>query len=474
MESNAPIPLRMFEQAFQQLESIHLFFFIVAIIAVCGFEFVNGFHDTANAVATVIYTRSLKPLTAVIWSGIWNFLGVWLGGVAVAVSIINLLPVADMMTMPEAENIALVFSVLLAAIIWNLLTWYLGIPCSSSHTLIGSILGAGMGYFWMHGGSGINWSKAQDIGLSLLLSPAFGFTAVILVLFFFKYVIRNKAIFKDPSQNENRPPPMWIRSILIVTCTLVSFFHGNNDGQKGVGILMIILLALMPTYYAINPKLDIEKTELAVSRMKAVTAEYHTSDAGTMYAKPLSVLDDIDRDLDGLATATKEQRLEIRKRLQVFAKSSKTLLDEPDFLPDNAKRKEFKAALNDMKLGTDFAPVEAILLISLSLGFGTMVGWKRIVITIGEKIGKTHLTYAQGAAAELVAAGTIGMSSGLGLPVSTTHVLSSGIAGSMVGMGGLKNLQKNTIATIATAWLLTLPVTFFGALAFYYFFHLFI
>ena len=464
----------MIEQAFQQLSSIHLFFFIIAIIAVCGFEFVNGFHDTANAVATVIYTRSLKPLTAVIWSGIWNFLGVWFGGVAVALSIISLLPVADMMTMPEAENIGLVFSVLLAAIIWNLLTWYLGIPCSSSHTLIGSILGAGMGYFWTHGGAGINWGKAQDIGLSLLLSPAFGFTAVIIVLFIFRYVVRNKEIFKDPAENENRPPPLWIRSILLLTCTLVSFFHGNNDGQKGVGILMIVLLALMPTYYAINPKLDIDKTETAVHNMQAATAQYHTVDAHTMYAKPLSVLDDIDRDLDNLANATKEQKLETRKRIQVFSKSSKSLLDDPDFLPDAGKRKEFKQGLDQLKSSTDFAPVEAILLISLSLGFGTMVGWKRIVITIGEKIGKTHLNYAQGAAAELVAAGTIGMSSGLGLPVSTTHVLSSGIAGSMVGMGGLKNLQKSTIATIATAWLLTLPVTFLGALALYYLFHLFI
>jgi PiT family inorganic phosphate transporter len=464
----------MIEQAFQQLSSIHLFFFIIAIVAVCGFEFVNGFHDTANAVATVIYTRSLKPLTAVIWSGIWNFLGVWFGGVAVALSIISLLPVADMMTMPEAENIALVFSVLMAAIIWNLLTWYLGIPCSSSHTLIGSILGAGMGYFWTHGGAGINWGKAQDIGLSLLLSPAFGFTAVIIVLFFFRYVVRNKEIFKDPSENENRPPPWWIRSILLLTCTLVSFFHGNNDGQKGVGILMIVLLALMPTYYAINPKLDIAKTEMAVDQMQAATAEYHTTEAATMYAKPLSVLDDIDRDLDGLGQAGKEQKLETRKRIQVFAKSSKALLDDPDFLPDNKKRSVFRHGLDQLKSSTDFAPVEAILLISLSLGFGTMVGWKRIVITIGEKIGKTHLTYAQGAAAELVAAGTIGMSSGLGLPVSTTHVLSSGIAGSMVGMGGLKNLQKSTIATIATAWLLTLPVTFLGALALYYLFHLFI
>ncbi len=464
----------MIEQAFHSLSSSHLVFFILAVVGVCCFEFVNGFHDTANAVATVIYTRSLKPLTAVIWSGMWNFLGVWLGGVAVALSIISLLPVGDMMAMSPWENIALVFSVLLAAIVWNVSTWYLGIPCSSSHTLIGSLLGAGMGYFWTHGGQGINWGKAQDIGLSLLLSPAFGFTAVILVLFIFKYIIRSKAIFRDPAENENRPPPWWIRGILLITCTLVSFYHGNNDGQKGVGIMMIVLLALLPGYYALNPHMNLDKTKAAVRQMREATSEYAHGDIASTYAKPLGVLDDIARDLDQLNQEDKNQKLQTRKRIQIFSKSAKTMLEDPGFISDGNKRKAFKAGLSTLKESTDFAPVEAILLISLSLGFGTMVGWKRIVITIGEKIGKTHLTYAQGAAAELVAAGTIGMSSQFGLPVSTTHVLSSGIAGSMVGMGGLKNLQRSTIMTIASAWLLTLPVTFIGSLALYYLFRLFI
>ena len=464
----------MLQQALQDLHSSHLVFFILAIIGVCCFEFVNGFHDTANAVATVIYTRSLKPLTAVIWSGAWNFLGVWLGGVAVAISIINLLPVNDMMAMSQWENISIVFAVLLAAIIWNLATWYLGIPCSSSHTLIGSLLGAGMGFYWVHGGNGINWGKAKDIGLSLLLSPAFGFTAVILVLFLFKYVFRSKEIFKDPSQNENRPPPWWIRGMLIITCTLVSFFHGNNDGQKGVGIMMVVLLAMLPGYYALNPATDINKMKSAVHQMKDATTEYVLSHENNVYAKPLSVLDDLVLEIDALQPKDKEQRLQVRKNIQVFSKSAKAMLEDQSFIADKTKRKQFVSGLHTLKESIDFAPVEAILLISLSLGFGTMIGWKRIVITIGEKIGKTHLTYAQGAAAELVAAGTIGMSSGLGLPVSTTHVLSSGIAGSMVGMGGLKNLQRNTIATIATAWLLTLPVTFLGSLIFYYIFQLFV
>src|SRR5687767_13004873 len=243
----------MIQQVFAELSTTHILFFFLALIGVCAFEFVNGFHDTANAVATVIYTKSLKPLPAVIWSGIWNFLGVWVGGIAVAMSILSLLPVNEMMMMEPGQNIAFVMAILLTAIFWNLLTWYLGIPCSSSHTLIGSILGAGIGFFWNHGGQGINWGKAQDIGLSLLLSPAFGFSVVIALLFVFKYLIKSPEIFKDPSQNNNRPPPPWIRFILLTTCTLVSFFHGSNDGQKGVGIMMIVLLALLPGYYAINP-----------------------------------------------------------------------------------------------------------------------------------------------------------------------------------------------------------------------------
>ena len=460
----------MIQQVFAELSTLHVFFFFLALIGVCAFEFVNGFHDTANAVATVIYTKSLKPLPAVIWSGIWNFLGVWVGGIAVAMSILSLLPVNEMMMMEPAQNIAFVMAILLTAISWNLLTWYLGIPCSSSHTLIGSILGAGIGFFWKHGGQGINWGKAQDIGLSLLLSPAFGFSVVIALLFVFKYLIKSPEIFKDPSQNNNRPPPSWIRFILLTTCTLVSFFHGSNDGQKGVGIMMIVLLALLPGYYAINPIAKPEKLQRGVIEMKQVIDPDNDGSTDDRYRESLRALNEIESGLAFATTGTKEQRLATRRQIQSFAKTTKALMEDPGFLPESADRKKFKSGLDHIKHATDFAPVEAILLISLSLGFGTMVGWKRIVVTIGEKIGKTHLTYAQGAAAELVAAGTIGLSSGLGLPVSTTHVLSSGIAGSMVGMGGVKNLQKNTITTIAMAWILTLPVTFLGALGLYYLF----
>ncbi|HZV71165.1 MAG TPA: inorganic phosphate transporter [Saprospiraceae bacterium] len=460
----------MLQQALAELPTHHLIFLILAVIGVCAFEFVNGFHDTANAVATVIYTKSLKPLAAVIWSGSWNFLGVWLGGIAVAMSIMNLLPVNEMLSMPQGENISIVFAVLLTAISWNLATWYLGIPCSSSHTLIGAILGAGMGFFWVHGGNGINWHKAQEIGLSLLLSPAFGFSSVILLLFLFKTFIKNKEIFKDPSQNNNKPPPIWIRFILLTTCTLVSFFHGNNDGQKGVGIMMIVLLAILPGYYALNPQVKLEKLEAAIATMRDATNEYRKDGLFDPHYEALNTIDILEKELPLLESKNQTDRVKIRQTIQSFAKKIKPLLEDPNFIPDPKHQREFKHGFAILKDSTDYAPVEAILMISLSLGFGTMIGWRRIVVTIGEKIGKTHLTYAQGAIAELVAAGTIGLSSGFGLPVSTTHVLSSGIAGSMVGMGGVKNLQKSTITTIAMAWLLTLPVTFIGALGFYYLF----
>ncbi len=460
----------MIQQAISELTSLHLLLFFVAVGAVCLFEFVNGFHDTANAVATVIYTRTLKPVVAVIWSGSWNFIGVWMGGIAVAMSIIHLLPISELMSMPEHENLAIVFAVLLSAISWNLFTWYFGIPCSSSHTLIGALLGAGMGFYWVHGGVGINWGKAQDIGLSLLLSPAFGFTAVIMVLYIFRYVIKNKDIFKEPEDNQFMPAPWWIRGILLLTCTLVSFFHGNNDGQKGVGILMIVLLAILPAHYALNPDLSYDKLQEKIEMMKEAAGMHSPGFSASPYAKQLSVLDDIACDLENYPTADKIAKLETRKRIQVFLKSAKWMLDDPEFIHKNADRRKFKHGLSALNDATDFAPFEAILLISFSLGLGTMVGWKRIVITIGEKIGKSHLTYAQGAAAELVAAGTIGMSSGLGLPVSTTHVLSSAVAGSMVGTGGLKNLQRGTVTTIALAWLLTLPVSFAVSLMFYYLF----
>ena len=441
---------------------------VVCILAVCIFEAINGFHDTANAVATVIYTNTLKPVVAVIWSGIWNFLGVMLGGIAVAMGIFKLIPVNDLMMQSIGENSAMVLSVLIAAIAWNLGTWYFGIPCSSSHTLIGALLGAGFAFWSVHQGSGPNWAKAGDIGLSLLISPFFGFALAIMLMYALRVLLNNKEIFKEPSGKKT--PPIWIRAILITTCTLVSFFHGSNDGQKGVGLMLVVLLAFMPIQYGFNH--DVPSAEFAAAARNISTTLEQTStgtDAVTLaHIQALSAqAGQTAVQIDTCNFKDKAQVFAVRRAIQQLNKNLDA--DLKSHVVPAAATQGVKHELKKLKTAYEFAPMWVIILISVCLGIGTMIGWKRIVVTIGEKIGKSHLTYAQGASAEICAAATIGVSTGLGLPVSTTHVLSSGIAGTMVASGGIKNLQKKTIKNIALAWLLTLPVSFtLAALLFFF------
>ena len=444
-----------------------------SILAACAFEFVNGFHDTANAVATVIYTNSLKPNIAVMWSGFCNFMGVFFGGIAVAMGIVNLLPVEMLIDQNVYHSVAMIFALLFSAIIWNLGTWYFGLPSSSSHTLIGSILGVGLAFTFMpentHG-AGVNWSKAEELFTSLLTSPIFGFALAIIIMFILRRALSKPlrdVIFSEPKKNQ--PPPLWIRAILITTCTLVSFFHGSNDGQKGVGLVMLILIGIVPGYFAldnsIDPfemKTDLAKIEQTISRIDSMKLSASDREKlHSIHAEIASLNTEVSKPLVDHKLALKD-RMNARKSLLLISRNTKTILDNGDATlntEDKAYLKMQSASETGIRRYTDYAPKWVILMISLSLGLGTMVGWKRIVITIGEKIGKQHLTYAQGAAAELVAASTIGVSSALGLPVSTTHVLSSGIAGAMVASKGVKNLQAGTIRNIVIAWILTLPVT---------------
>src|SRR6201996_4906505 len=254
--------------------------FFICLLAVIGFEFVNGFHDTANAVATVIYTKALKPVYAIPWSGFFNFLGVFLGGVAVAMSILKLLPIDNMMALPVSVGACFVISVLLASIVWNLGTWYLGIPCSSSHTLYGALIGASLAFTWFYGGVGVNWDKGKEIGLSLILSPVFGFGAAALLMLFLKHVVKSKALFHIP-EGENDKPPFLIRLLLITTCTLVSFFHGSNDGQKGVGLLMLILIAFLPASFAVNHAISNDQIMSSLNKTEQVIAKVNSSDTAS-------------------------------------------------------------------------------------------------------------------------------------------------------------------------------------------------
>lgn len=442
---------------------------ILCLVAACGFEFVNGFHDTANAVATVIYTHSLKPWFAVIWSGIWNFLGVLLGGIGVAVSIINLLPVETLVDQNIAHSLSMVMALLISAISWNLLTWYFGIPASSSHTLIGSILGVGIAYSLLPvaGGDAVNWAKAQEIGISLLVSPLFGFSVTIILMYvirtFTKKTAGGDALFKEPKKNQ--PPPTWIRSILILTCTLVSFFHGQNDGQKGVGLVMLILIGIVPLYFALNVNYKPVGVTKSLSRIEQIMASVDPQELSGSNRIKLAEAKEMNTRLQGrfatlkeVRAIPKEERFLVRRDIMLMDRHFRDIAREPDVKLSSQQKDTLTADLKRVRRVTDYAPDWVILMISLSLGLGTMIGWKRIVKTVGEKIGKEHLTYAQGASAELVAASTIGMSSYFNLPVSTTHVLSSGIAGSMVASKGVKNLQGTTVRNILMAWFLTLPV----------------
>lgn len=445
---------------------------LVCMIAVCLFEAINGFHDTANAVATVIYTKTLPPIFAVVWAGIWNFLGAFLGGVAVAMGIVKLMPINDLMNVEVGVNVALVLSILLSAIIWNLGTWYLGIPSSSSHTLIGSLLGGGFAFYSIYGGAGPNWQKASEIGLSLFISPLFGFSLAIMLMYILRRSIKSKTIFKSPDDTKKRPP-MWIRAILVTTCTLVSYFHGNNDGQKGVGLALVVLMAFLPLQFAMDPK--IQTADLAVSVRKieaALTASMSNGEHVEAIRPVISKANALAARLDSTDRQNKTEIMVARKEISSLNKSLKSLLENGVVTKEATATA--KAEMKSLTQSYEFSPTWVVALIALCLGGGTMVGWKRIVVTIGEKIGKNHLTYAQGASAELCAAATIGVSSGFGLPVSTTHVLSSGIAGTMVASGGVKNLQPKTVKSMAIAWLLTLPVTFILSAVLFYVFRLFV
>lgn len=460
----------------------YLMLFIALLIAL-GFEFVNGFHDTANAVATVIYTRSLPAHIAVVWSGMFNLFGVLLSTGAVAFGIVSLLPVELILQVGSSAGFAMVFALLIAAIIWNLGTWWLGLPASSSHTLIGSIMGVGIVNALMRGRdgtSGVDWSQAANIAKALLLSPLFGFVLAAILLVILKTVLLKltPALFGEPKNNE--APPWWIRGILILTCTLVSFFHGSNDGQKGMGLIMLILIGTVPTAYALNRTMPASQIDAFIKHSEAASkvietkaggfqvlgnprpavtryVSEHQIDEGTYpslavlvrdIAKQVSEYGSLAKVPSELVGNTRNDMYLVSEALRLLSKDKEAELKSDEV----ATLIAYKGSLDS---ATKFIPGWVKIAVAIALGLGTMVGWKRIVVTVGEKIGKTHLTYAQGACAEITAAATIAAADGYGLPVSTTHVLSSGIAGTMAANGS--GLQWSTIRNIAMAWVLTLP-----------------
>ncbi|MRG98116.1 inorganic phosphate transporter [Polyangium spumosum] len=437
---------------------------VLCLLIALGFEFVNGFHDTANAVATVIYTNSLKPHVAVVLSGVCNFVGVFLGGIAVAMGIMKLLPVELLVSSGVGAGLAMVLALLLAAISWNLGTWYLGLPASSSHTLIGAILGVGIANSLLPGhrfGDGVSWSKAADIGVALLVSPLFGFSLAALLVVLIKRYTTNKKLLEAPPKDA--PPPPGTRALLVSTCAAVSFAHGSNDGQKGVGLVMLILIGLVPAGFAINMNAspaELERTLRATDNVAALVRGHYDQHSKVEAEKTLARLDELHHCLEGRASAHEipaMDRFKFRQDLLLADKSIDNMQKGGHLGLTPAEAKKLAEERKALRGLTEYAPSWVLVAIALSLGIGTMVGWKRIVVTVGEKIGKSHLTYAQGASAEIVAASTIGVSAWLGLPVSTTHVLSSGIAGTMVAQQS--GLQSSTVRNIGLAWVLTLPAS---------------
>jgi PiT family inorganic phosphate transporter len=457
------------------LTGLALAAFFFCFMAVLGFEFVNGFHDTANAVATVIYTKTLKPYYAIVWSGIWNFLGVFVVGTAVALTLVKLIPLDSLITLPIKVGACLVIAILLASIIWNLGSWFFGIPLSSTHTLVGAMIGGSLGFTYFYGGPGVNWDQAISIGLSLLISPIIGFGGAALLMFLEQRTIKSKKWFHIPEGEEDKPP-IPIRILLVTTCTLVSFFHGSNDGQKGVGLLMLILIVFLPASFAFNPDVTATSTVKFLNNTEQTLKGLTTSPAKEkdMIDKLVLTIDSAKMQVGKKASADTKTKFDFRKAIQKSAAGLKKITEDKAMKLDPRIKKELQADTKNLNKVTDFAPVWVLLCISLSLGLGTMIGWKRIVVTIGERIGKEKLNYAEGATAEIVAAATIGLSTGLGLPVSTTHVLSSGVAGAMRASKGTKNLNYGTLKSIALAWVLTLPVAIALAFLLFSLFHLFI
>jgi PiT family inorganic phosphate transporter len=469
----------------------------MALLIALGFEFVNGFHDTANAVATVIYTNSLEPHVAVVWSGLCNLTGVLLSSGTVAFAVITLLPVELILKVSSGAGFAMVFALLIAAILWNLGTWWFGLPASSSHTMVGSIIGVGLASQLMNvhsGASGLDWGQVIKVLKALLISPLLGFALAGLLILLSKRLLKSPALYEAPKNNQ--PPPWPIRALMVLTCTGVSFFHGSNDGQKGMGLIMLILIGTVPTAYALNQAVSPAEVQtfIAASAEAGTVLDRHiaagtpdpdprlevTNYVRTRELQPATILavrqlvDELGREVTtykSFQLVPAQDRSNVRNDMYLTAEALRLMDAANDSAFTPAERATLKSYRGQLDKGTKFIPTWVKVAVALALGLGTMVGWKRVVVTVGEKIGKDHLTYAQGASAGLVTMATIFAADTFGLPVSTTHILSSGVAGTMAANGS--GLRWSTVRNIAAGWVFTLPAAALLSGLLYCLFHTF-
>jgi PiT family inorganic phosphate transporter len=454
---------------------------IFALVMVIMFEATNGFHDAANAVATVIYTKSLQPGPAVVLSGVMNFIGVLVGGIAVAYALVELLP-AEVLSPPDGgPAIAMLVSLFLAALGWNLATWWFALPNSSSHCLIGALIGIALGDSLLHSrelSDGVHWGQLWRVLEALAVSPLMGFVLAGALYFVCRKTLHDSHLYEPVT---DKPPIWWMRGILLLTCSSVSFAHGTNDGQKSIGLIMLTIIGIFPATYALNSTSHLSLNDISsLMQQAAPLIERYGDDQKTSGLAAAKSIESQASAMQGSAT----QPGETQPRLQrgpnsPGAKIRATIRDDVYQVISQLKHAEESKAVSaeDKKsahglakqLGgaVEYAPFWVRMLSALCLGIGTMIGYKRIVKTLGERLGNTHLTPAQGASAEVVAALLIGTAGFTGLPVSTTHIVTSGIAGTMVA--SRSGLKYGMISRIAIAWLITLPVTISIAGGLYYF-----
>jgi PiT family inorganic phosphate transporter len=468
---------------------------IFALVMVIMFEATNGFHDAANAVATVIYTKSLQPGQAVVLSGLMNFTGVMVGGIAVAYALVELLP-AEVLSPPDGgPAIAMLVSLFLAALSWNLGTWWFALPNSSSHCLIGALIGVALGDALLHSrtlSDGVHWGQLWKVLEALAVSPVLGFVLAGALYFLCRKTLHDPHLYEPATE---RPPIWWMRGILILTCSSVSFAHGTNDGQKSIGLIMLTIIGIFPATYALNPNShqSLKDVSSVMQQTMPLIERYGDDQKAAALAAAKSIEQEASSAEPSATTESGARRPNANEpnaapnapkpRLQLgpnspAAKIRATIRDDvyqvisqlkhaeesKGITPDDKKTAQKLA--KQLGQSVEYAPLWVRMLSALCLGLGTMIGYKRIVKTLGERLGNIHLTPAQGASAEVVSALLIGTAGFTGLPVSTTHIVTSGIAGTMVASGA--GLKYGMISRIAIAWLITLPVTISIAGGLYY------